>query len=115
MIVRKMQNNALKNYPKEYDSTAIKEAVKNMIEDYDESLNEKAKAVLDVDAVDKVETEIHQEQSGEAIPGFEIDDNGEVKGDTPAPEPVKAEVKAEPKPQGHVEQIKPDPEDDYGF
>lgn len=79
MIIRKMQNNALKNYPKEYDSNAMKEAVQHMIEDYDESLEQPARNVVEVDAVEKVEHEINADQNGDAIQDFKVDEDGVVE------------------------------------
>lgn len=78
MIIRKMQNNALKNYPKEYDSNAIREAVENMFEDSDESLKEKA-AIYNQDVVATVEKEIAEESKEPPVAGFEVDDNGIVE------------------------------------
>ena len=97
MIIRKMQNNALKNYPKEYDSTAMEEAVKYMTEDYDESLNEKAKAtVIEADVVETVEKEIKEEPNPNAVQDFKVDNDGVVE------EPKEAKKK-------------PDSDGDYGF
>ena len=103
MIIRKMQNNALKRYPKEYDNSAMKEAVKNMAEDYDESLEIKANKVIDADPIEKVEKEITEEQKKDAVPGFEVDDDGVVTNNQqvaaeskPAEEPKKVEKEPEP-------------------
>ena len=74
MILRKMKNNALKNYPKEYDSAAQRDAVENMWEDNDDSLKEKSSVAKDV--VAKVENKkithiITENKSGrEAYKGF---------------------------------------------
>ena len=78
MVIRKMQNNALKNYPKEYDSTQMQEAVKSMSEDYDESLELKANAI-EIDAVEKVEKEINEPNPTDAVPDFRVDDDGVVE------------------------------------
>ena len=48
MILRKMKNNALKNYPKEYDTSYVKDAVQNMFEEQDESVLEKKDVVKKV-------------------------------------------------------------------
>ena len=47
MILRKMKNNALKNYPKEYDNTYVANSVKNMFEENDESVVEEVLAELE--------------------------------------------------------------------
>lgn len=77
MIIRKMQNNALKNYPKEYDSNAIREAVENMYEDNDESLQEKAQ-VFNRDVVSTVEKEVNEESKEPPVADFEVKEDGEV-------------------------------------
>ena len=83
MVLRKMKNNALKNYPKEYDSTYIAEAVKSMFEEKDDSLNEPPVALRkSVDAtIEKVEKEIETEEppTANAPADFDVDDEtGEV-------------------------------------
>ena len=100
MIIRKMKNNALKNYPKEYDNAYIKNAVENMFEDRDDSLDEKPKKVIggDVDVVEKVEKEIAEKPSGSTPPDFDVNEDGElVKEKVLEAEVVeaKAEVKEE--------------------
>ena len=92
MILRKMKNNALKNYPREYDNNAIAEAVKDMFEDKDESLNEKPKKVIDVDAVEKVEKEIEEPVGDQAPKDFFVNDDSELEPvtvPTEEPKPVK--------------------------
>ena len=107
MIIRKMQNNALKRYPKEYDNSAMKEAVKNMAEDYDESLEIKANKVIDADPIEKVEKEITEEQKKDAIPGIEVDDDGVVTNN----QQVAAESKpAESKPTEEPKKVEKEPE-----
>lgn len=97
MILRKMKNNALKYYPREFDSAAQAEAVKDMFEDKDESLNEK-RDFVDADPVEKVEKEINEAPISENAPqDFKVTDEGEV---------VKEQPKAE------VDE-KNEPEDDY--
>lgn len=83
MILRKMKNNALKNYPKEYDSATMRNAVENMWEDKDDSVLEKPKVEKDV--VAKVEKEIAETNTTEAVKDFSVDEDGVV------------EVKQEPK------------------
>ena len=100
MIIRKMQNNALKNYPKEYDSTQMKEAVQNMMEDYDESLEIKKEEAVEVDVVEKVEKEIQEKPVEGAIKDFNVDEDGVVT--QPAKEEESKEI-PEPK------------EEEYGF
>lgn len=99
MILRKMKNNALKNYPKEYDNAAMRDAIENMWEDKDESVIQKPKAEKDV--VAKVENEIAETPKEGAIHDFTVDEDGVVEEPTPvetntpiptAEEPVKAEV-----------------------
>lgn len=65
MVIRKMKNNALKNYPKEYDNTYITEAVKNMFEENDESLDEQPAALKQSveNTINKVEKEIQEEET----------------------------------------------------
>ena len=96
MIIRKMQNNALKNYPKEYDSTAIREAVENMFEEDDDSLKEKA-AVFNRDVVATVEKEVVEESKEPAVADFEVKEDGSVDKEEAKGEPQE-EPKAEEKP-----------------
>lgn len=98
MIIRKMKNNATKNYPKEYRDAYMADAVKNMFEDVDESLVAK-KDAIDVDPIEKVEAEITEPAKGDAVPDFEVDNDGVVS------EPAKAEAVEE----------KPQTQTDYGF
>lgn len=123
MILRKMKNNALKNYPKEYDNAFVRDAVEGMFEDFDDSLKEKP---VKKDVVAKVEREINEEPQADAVADFQVDDNGEIKDvestlkeekpkETEAP---KEEVKEEPKPKAEPkgeQQVKPDLDEDYGF
>ena len=81
----------------------MKEAVKNMAEDYDESLEIKADKVVDADPIEKVEKEITEEQKKDAVPGFEVDDDGVVTNNQqvaaeskPTEEPKKVEKEPEP-------------------
>lgn len=74
MILRKMKNNALKYYPKEYDNSYIKGAVEDMFEEKDETITEKPKAFREeVDVVEKVEKEIAEDPTDADAPAdFEI-------------------------------------------
>ncbi len=79
MILRKMKNNALKNYPKEYDNAYIRNAVENMFEEKDESVLEKPKKlVAEIDAVEKVESDINESVDESAVQDFKVDDEGVV-------------------------------------
>ena len=93
MIIRKMKNNALKPYPKEYDNAAIKEAVENMYEDADDTLLVKPTAVKDVDVVEKVDEELKQDPNEEPIADFEVE---EGKKEEPTPKPKKVSDEAKP-------------------
>jgi len=64
MIMRKMKNNALKNYPKEYDNSYITNAVKNMFEENDESVLERK------NVVEKVEKELDEDLNDDVIEDF---------------------------------------------
>lgn len=75
MILRKMKNNALKNYPKEYDTSFIKNAVENMFEEQDKSVLERK------DVVAKVQKELDEDLNDDVLDDFK------VKGDV-----VEAEV-----------------------
>lgn len=96
MIIRKMKNNALKNYPKEYDNSYIAEAVKEMFEDKDESLNEPAIAAQPqtVDQkIEKVEQAIENDVADEVVPDFKVDEEtGEAIPVHPTTEEPKTET-----------------------
>lgn len=109
MIIRKMQNNALKKYPKEYDNSYIAESVRNMFEDQDDSLNEKPAANRTRDVVDAVEQEINEPQTEGAVPAFEVNEDGEVIRHEPAAEPKK-EVPATPAEEPVPEEVPAEPE-----
>lgn len=68
MILRKMKNNALKNYPKEYDNSYITNAVKNMFEENDESVLERK------DVVKKVEKELDEDLNDDIVEDFDVKD-----------------------------------------
>ena len=73
MILRKMKNNALKNYPKEYDTSFIKNAVQNMFEEQDESVLERK------DIVKKVERELDEDLNDDVILDFTASEEVEEK------------------------------------
>lgn len=68
MILRKMKNNALKNYPKEYDTSIIKNAVENMFEEQDKSVLERK------DVVKKVSKELDEDFNDDVIMDFTTSD-----------------------------------------
>ena len=76
MILRKMKNNALKNYPKEYDNTYITNAVKNMFEENDESVLEKKNIVA------KVEKELDEDLNDDVMDDFDVVDVEATKKET---------------------------------
>lgn len=96
MMVRKMKNIALKNYPKEYDSSLQAQAAAELNEDYDETIREglKPKQVVNDNVIDAVEAEV-DEVNPNAVPDFEIPDEDMPEEVTPE----QAEPKEEPKPQ----------------
>lgn len=108
MILRKMQNNALKQYPKDYESSIVAKAVSDMAEDYDESLDEKPAEEPRRDVVEAVEQETSAPQSGDQVPDFSVDvETGEVKGKPQQskesdPEPRKEEQKREEEDYGEL-------------
>ena len=108
MILRKMKNNALKNYPKEYDSAAQRDAVENMWDDNDDSIKEKSSVAKDV--VAKVEHEINEETKEGAIQDFTVDEDGVVNTENKVP----AETEA-PAAETTVKEEKEPANEDYGF
>lgn len=103
MVIRKMKNNALKNYPREFDNSYEAEAYKDMWEDKDDSLNIQKEKAIDVDVVQKVEKEITEEPKDESAPqDFNVSVDGEIVKEEP--ETVKEEVKPNNNPA---------PKDDY--
>ena len=104
MILRKMKNNALKNYPNEYNNTAQRDAVENIWEDNDDSIKEKSSVAKDV--VSKVEKELDEKTNEGAIQDFTVDEDGVVEtNDSPKEEKKETPPVEEDKPQ----------ETDYGF
>lgn len=69
MIIRKMKNNALKNYPKEFDNSLIEESVRNMWEDSDASVFEKKDAKK---VIDNVNAEIDEDVNENTIEDFDV-------------------------------------------
>lgn len=108
MILRKMKNNALKNYPKEYDSAAQRDAVENMWEDNDDSLKEKPSVAKDV--VAKVEHEINEEPKADAIKDFTVDEDGVVNAENKVPAQTEA-----PAAETTAKEEKEPANEDYGF
>lgn len=90
MILRKMKNNALKYYPREYNSAAVAEAVKDMFEDKDDSLNEKPKNFVDVDAVQKVEQQLDEDSKEDAIQDFDVEEMDDKAIPVPENSPIPA-------------------------
>lgn len=117
MILRKMCNNALKNYPKEYRDSYMADAVKNMFEDQDESVIKKD--AIDQDVVEKVEGEINEEPKGDAIPDFNPEDEGiveEVKKPDPTNIPTPDDFGGYEDPFDDKVEEQPKPaKKDYGF
>lgn len=68
MIMRKMKNNALKNYPKEYDNSYIADSVRNMFEEQDKSVLEKANVVATVNA------ELDEDLNDDVVEDFDVAD-----------------------------------------
>lgn len=100
MIIRKMKNNALKNYPKEYDNAYIKNAVENMFEEDDDSLDEASKKLQRDDIVKKVEKEINEPVNEEAPKDFQVSENGElITKEEPTEKVVDAVVEEKPQPK----------------
>lgn len=81
MIVRKMKNNALKNYPREYNNALQKDAVQNMFEENDESILEKPIQEVDITPIEE-----------DAPLDFDITDDGEIKENKKVEQQVKQQV-----------------------
>lgn len=120
MIIRKMKNNALKLYPKEYDNSLQKEAVENMFEEDDKSIKVNTNPDDVIDATTPV---------ADAPKDFTVDDDGVVTKPV-AQEPEKedndieqedveeptTEPVEEPKPtQAEKKETKPLVDTDYGI
>ena len=107
MIERKMKNNALKQYPKDYESSIVAKAVSDMAEDYDESLNNRDFADSEQDVVQSVEEETKAEPKGDKVPDFEVnEETGEIS------EPERKEPTSATKPAEEATSAKP-AQDDY--
>lgn len=99
MIERKMKNNALRPYPKDFESSIVAKAVDAMQEDYDESLDSDRYVDEGKDVVSTVESETKTLPKGEPVPDFSVDsETGEVMAEPAKPEP-KPEKKPEKKPE----------------
>lgn len=90
MILRKMKNNALKNYPKEYDNTYVANSVKNMFEENDESVLERK------DVTKKVDKELDEDLNDDVIDDFNVID-AEVEDKKEEEKPVEEKVEDKPK------------------
>jgi hypothetical protein len=101
MILRKMCNNALKYYPKEYKDSYMASAIEDMFEDKDDSLKA-PREYIDADTVEKVEEEIKEEPKGAKVNDFDADSDGVIE------EEVKVETKPDPT-------TAPKKVEDYGF
>lgn len=66
MIMRKMKNNALKNYPKEYDNSYVAESVRNMFEEQDKSVLERKNVVATVEA------ELDEDLNDDVVDDFDV-------------------------------------------
>lgn len=106
MIIRKMKNNALKNYPKEYDNAYQADMVANLYEDRDDSLKEK-KEIEGVDITQKVDEELDSAVDETAPKDFDVDENGVIHKD--------AEIKETPKQEEVKEEPLAEETEDYGF
>lgn len=94
MIERKMKNNALKRFPRDFANEVLAEAANAIREDRDESLEDQ-KPQPKRDVIEQVEEETKALPKGDAVPDFDVDDDtGEVKmADEPKPtEPSEPEV-----------------------
>jgi hypothetical protein len=107
MILRKMQNNALKQYPKDYESSIVAKAISDMNEDLDESLDERNAIDNHEDVIEKVEKETKALPQGEKVPDFEVnEETGEIS------EPAKEEPTSATKQAEEATSAKP-AQDDY--
>jgi len=119
MIIRKMKNNALKLYPKEYDNSLQKDAVASMFEEDDKSIKVNTNPDDIIDATAPV---------ADAPKDFEVDDDGVVtkpvaedskKEDNDIEEDAEestTEPVEEPKPtQAEKKETKPLVDTDYGI
>lgn len=93
MIIRKMKNNALKNYPKEYNTSYIRDAVENMFEERDDTVMERPRKVVAESIIEKVEEEINEVTDEEAVQDFTVDEDGVVEKETTETETTQEETK----------------------
>ena len=111
MILRKMKNNALKNYPKDYGQAYVFDAVRDMYEDRDDSLDEPPMIVNRATVIDQVNDDIEEDPPVENAPkDFEVNDEGEVIENTQKVE--EEETTEESATEGDTEA---EEEEDYGF
>lgn len=109
MIARKMKNNALNQYPKDYESSIVAKAVSDMNEDYDESLDGDRFIPDGGNVVQTVEGETSEPQQGEQVPDFKVDpETGEV---STQPQPQQPAPSQSPAPQDSAPEVS---EDEYG-
>lgn len=119
MIIRKMKNNALKNYPKEYDNAYKTALVENLYEDNDDSIKQPKKYVEDVDITAKVDAELEEEPSDANAPkDFQVDENGVIQKDAEVKDTKVDDESTEETKQESVEQetsTSASEVEDYGF
>lgn len=77
MILRKMKNNALKNYPKEYDNSFVAESVHNMFEENDPTVLERKKPS---EVVATVNAELDEDLNDDIVDDFNVNDVDLSKG-----------------------------------
>ena len=114
MILRKMKNNALKNYPKDYGQPYVFDAVKEMYEDRDDSLDEPPMIVNRSKVIDQVNEEIEEEPVEDAPKDFSVNDEGEVIRNEETPKEVAEENQVEQEEPATEDDTEAD-EEDYGF
>lgn len=73
MILRKMKNNALKNYPKEYDNSYVADSVRNMFEEQDKSVLERKNVVATVEA------ELDEDLNEDVVEDFDVNSTDTTK------------------------------------
>lgn len=71
MIIRKIMNNALKNYPKEYDNSMIAESVRNMWEENDPTVLERKNAK---EVIATVDAELDEDLNDDTIEDFDVNE-----------------------------------------
>ena len=110
MIIRKMENNALKKFPRDFTSEVIAEAVDALREDRDESVEDQ-KPQPKRDVIDQVEEETKALPKGDAVPDFDVN---EETGEVNIPEPQKVEeAEVDEKPAEAPQEAADKQADDY--